>query len=88
MARKTRGSGGTRRPPVDDDPYGLNEVDEFAAKREKVLLDQSSLKDMQRGDDDDDDVIYDDEEEEVMADGMNSEEELSGEEGRGGRGRG
>ena len=80
MARKTRGSGGTRRPPVDDDPYGLNEVDEFAAKREKVLLDQSSLKDMQRGDDDDDDVIYDDEEEEVMADGMSSEEELSGEE--------
>ncbi|SMN18284.1 similar to Saccharomyces cerevisiae YDL153C SAS10 Essential subunit of U3-containing Small Subunit (SSU) processome complex [Maudiozyma saulgeensis] len=65
----------------DADEYGLNEVDDFAAKREQVLLDNSSMKNRRRensGDDEEDD------EEEVMSMTDESseeeeEEELDGE---------
>lgn len=48
----------------DDDPYGMNEVDAFAAKSEKVLLENSTLGN--RNNDDSDFENPDDEEEEVM----------------------
>ena len=46
------------------DPYGLNEVDDFASKKERVLLEQSTLGDRRHVSDDDD--LGDDEEEEVL----------------------
>ncbi|KAL3232885.1 Something about silencing protein 10 [Nakaseomyces bracarensis] len=48
----------------DDDPYGRNEVDDFADKREKVLLSESTLA-RRNGSDEED--LMDEEEEEVMA---------------------
>ncbi|CAI4057304.1 rRNA-processing protein SAS10 SKDI_04G0910 [Saccharomyces kudriavzevii IFO 1802] len=50
----------------DVDPYGLNEVDDFASKREKVLLGQSTLAD-RANNDGSDSLIEDEEEEEVLA---------------------
>lgn len=64
----------------ETDPYGLNEVDDFAAKNERILLEQSSLNRINNADDEDN---LDDEEEEVMADedsDSNSEEEQEEEE--------
>ncbi|GMM55421.1 rRNA-processing protein [Maudiozyma humilis] len=43
-----------------DTPYGLSEVDDFAAKKEQVLLDNSSMRNRANADD------YSEEEEEVM----------------------
>ncbi|CAL9730895.1 something about silencing protein 10 [Monosporozyma unispora] len=49
----------------EENPYGLNEVDDFAAKNERILLENSSLN--RQGDNLDDDHIDDDDEEEVMS---------------------
>ena len=58
-----------------EDPYGLNEVDDFAKKREKVLLSESTFAG--RDDSNDDVLNIDEEEEEVMAvsDGVSESEE-------------
>ncbi|EDO15258.1 hypothetical protein Kpol_461p12 [Vanderwaltozyma polyspora DSM 70294] len=71
--RAVRGSG------VEDSPYGKTEIDDFADKREKVLLEQSSLGG-RGGDayDDEDGLNVDDEEEEVM--GISDDESGSDEE--------
>lgn len=55
------------------EPYGVNEVDDFASKREKILLEESTLGNTQR----DDEATLDDEEEEVLAvsDESSSEED-------------
>ncbi|CDH10629.1 related to Something about silencing protein 10 [Zygosaccharomyces bailii ISA1307] len=52
----------TSKAVADDDQYGLNEIDDFAAKREKVMLDHSTL-----GGISDEGSESEDEEEEVMA---------------------
>lgn len=67
MARKrsskqSRGATATGREP--EDPYGFNEVDDFASKREKILLDDSTLNTQEAIDDD---IEPDEEEEEVLA---------------------
>lgn len=59
----------------DDDPYGMNEIDDFADKREKVLLNDSTLAYRQGSDEED---LMDEEEEEVMA--MSDEEDEEEEE--------
>lgn len=66
-----------------EDPYGLNEVDDFAKKREKVLLSESTFAD--RDDSNDDVLNIDEEEEEVMAvsDGVSESEEEEEEEEEG-----
>ncbi|CAI4057944.1 hypothetical protein N7582_000972 [Saccharomyces uvarum] len=50
----------------ETDPYGLNEVDDFASKREKVLLGNSTLAGGATNNDDDP-LLEDEEEEEVLA---------------------
>lgn len=59
-----------------DTPYGLSEVDDFAAKKEQVLLDNSSMRNRANVDD------YSEEEEEVMgiSDESSGEEEEEEEE--------
>ena len=59
-----------------DTPYGLSEVDDFAAKKEQVLLDNSSMRNRANADD------YSEEEEEVMgiSDESSGEEEEEEEE--------
>lgn len=81
MARKrsskqSRGATATGREP--EDPYGFNEVDDFASKREKILLDDSTLNTQEAIDDD---IEPDEEEEEVLAmeDEDSSEEEYDDE---------
>ncbi|CCF56395.1 hypothetical protein KAFR_0B00970 [Kazachstania africana CBS 2517] len=60
----------------DRDPYGLNEVDAFADKKEKILLEQSTLN---TGNGNESyDSLDDDEEEEVM--GMSGEDSSDDEE--------
>lgn len=73
MAKKSRAS---QREARDDD-YGLNEVDDFAEKREKVLLGDSQYY---RDDSDEERLLEDNEEEEVMAmsDGDESDEDMDG----------
>ncbi|CAI4814203.1 ASN_HP2_G0006930.mRNA.1.CDS.1 [Saccharomyces cerevisiae] len=65
MVRK--GSNRTKTSEVGDEinPYGLNEVDDFASKREKVLLGQSTFGDSNK--DDDHSLLEDEDEEEVLA---------------------
>ena len=62
------------------DDYGMNEVDDFAAKKEQVLLENSSLNQRNRGNYSNDE---DEEEEEVMSmtdeESSEEEEELDGE---------
>ncbi|AAS51989.1 ADR069Cp [Eremothecium gossypii ATCC 10895] len=63
-----------------EDPYGANEVDDFAAKREKVMLEEAGLDG--RSDSDDSDVP-DEQEDEVMAmtdDSSDEDSALDGEE--------
>lgn len=64
----------------NSDPYGLSEVDEFAAKREQVLLNNSSLNERRNHVDD---ILNDEEEEEVlsMSDESDDDEEVEEEEG-------
>ncbi|CAL9735746.1 something about silencing protein 10 [Monosporozyma servazzii] len=62
----------------EENPYGLNEVDDFAAKNERILLENSSIN--RQGNESEDDHIDDDEEEEVMgitddSDSENEEDE-------------
>lgn len=64
-------------PIEDENPYGLNEVDDFAAKREKVMLADAGFN--QREDDEDDFSV--DDEEEVMAMSDNDSEESLEEDG-------
>lgn len=65
-----------KRGKSEDDPYGMNEVDDFADKREKVLLNDSTLAYRQSSDEED---LMDEEEEEVMAmSGDEEDEELDG----------
>lgn len=54
----------SRREEEEQDPYGLNEVDEFAAKNERILLENSTLYNEDRQSDED--QLDDDEEEIVM----------------------
>lgn len=67
------------------DHYGLNEVDEFAAKRDKVMLDQSTLGDdretMSEYDEEDEVMAMNDEssDEENQSEVADVEEELDGE---------
>ncbi|SCU81361.1 LAME_0B06700g1_1 [Lachancea meyersii CBS 8951] len=70
MARKSS-KGLKSRARFEQDPHGLNEVDDFAAKREKVLLDRAGLSN-QSDEDDDEHLLDDDEEEEVL--GVESDE--------------
>ncbi|AGO11838.1 AaceriADR069Cp [[Ashbya] aceris (nom. inval.)] len=58
---KTRNSAKGASP---EDPYGVNEVDDFAAKREKVMLEEAGL-DEHAGSEDSD--VPDEDEDEVMA---------------------
>ncbi|QLQ79156.1 hypothetical protein HG537_0B05040 [Torulaspora globosa] len=73
MGRKRSGKIGSKLPVEEN--YGLNEVDEFASKRDKLLFEQSNLVD-----DDGEDGFDnpDEEEEEVLA--MSSEEDEEEEE--------
>ncbi|SCU92649.1 LANO_0E01640g1_1 [Lachancea nothofagi CBS 11611] len=57
----------------EQDPYGLNEVDDFASKREKVMLERAGLA--SQVDESDDDGLMDDQEEEQVLDVENSESE-------------
>ncbi|QLG73414.1 hypothetical protein HG535_0E04980 [Zygotorulaspora mrakii] len=59
-------------------PYGLNEVDDFASKREKLLLSESTMRDAEE----EEDILPDEEEEEVLAMSTDesSEEDEDGEE--------
>ena len=65
MVRKS--SDRAKIPSVGDEvnPYGLNEVDDFASKREKVLLEQSTFGDSAK--DFDHSLLEDEDEEEVLA---------------------
>lgn len=54
----------SRREEEEQDPYGLNEVDEFAARNEKILLENSTL--YSENGQTDEDQLDDDEEEAVM----------------------
>ncbi|KAL2711164.1 Something about silencing protein 10 [Kluyveromyces marxianus] len=72
MAKRTGKSVSKRssgRENEEEDPYGLNEVDDFAKKREKVMLDDAGINEREASDSDDFSV---DEEEEVL--GMSDEE--------------
>lgn len=86
MVRK--GSNRTKTSEVGDEinPYGLNEVDDFASKREKVLLGQSTFGDSNK--DDDHSLLEDEDEEEVLAMDERDEsiDEREDEERRRGRG--
>ncbi|SCU92068.1 LADA_0F14092g1_1 [Lachancea dasiensis] len=62
----------------DEQPYGLNEVDDFAAKREKVLLDRAGLS--SQLDEGDDEGLMDDEDEEQVL-GVESSDSGDSEEG-------
>lgn len=68
MARGKSKKSGSKLPigagKRSDDTYGLNEVDDFASKKDKVLFEQSNLVDV---DDEDQFDNPDDEEEEVLA---------------------
>lgn len=81
MVRKS--SGGVKTSSAGDEvnPYGLNEVDDFASKREKVLLGQSTFGDSAK----DDSLLEDEDEEEVLAmdeddESMDEREDEEGEE--------
>ena len=65
MAIKRSNRANTSNVTDEVNPYGLNEVDDFASKREKVLLGQSTLSG--RAKDDDDYLLEDENEEEVLA---------------------
>lgn len=54
----------SRREEEEQDPYGLNEVDEFAAKNERILLENSTL--YNENGQTDEDKLDDDDEEAVM----------------------
>lgn len=69
----------TRQPVEEGDPYGLNEVDEFASKREKVLLEEAGLN-VREQTNDEDDLIVDEDEEEVLAMSDDSSEQEEEEE--------
>ncbi|CDO93268.1 unnamed protein product [Kluyveromyces dobzhanskii CBS 2104] len=68
-ARASKRGGNGKQDREEDVSYGMNEVDDFANKREKVLLEEAGLD--RRAPDDDDDFSVD-EEEEVM--GMSDED--------------
>lgn len=51
----------------EDVPYGLNEVDSFAQRREKILLEDAGLSSQAYEDNEDDNLVVDEEEEEVMS---------------------
>lgn len=77
MSRRGYKENGSKRAskngPGSDDTYGLNEVDEFASKKDKLLFEQSNL-----ADNSEDDISNpDDDEEEVLAvsEGSSSGEE-------------
>lgn len=57
----------------NDNPYGLSEVDDFAAKKEQVLLDNSSMRDRRPEE-------YSEEEEEIMGISDNSSDDEEEEE--------
>ncbi|GAV50259.1 hypothetical protein ZYGR_0U01150 [Zygosaccharomyces rouxii] len=86
MARKNskRVSQKSASKPIanNDDEYGMNEVDDFASKREKVMFDESTLGDRNEEDydsNDDEEVmaVDDDEDEEDEED---EQQEINGEE--------
>ncbi|CEP62563.1 rRNA-processing protein SAS10 LALA0_S05e08416g [Lachancea lanzarotensis] len=73
MARKPVRKARSRTENVED-PYGRNEVDDFAAKREKVLLDQANIV-AEASEEDDERLLEDEDEEEVL--GVESDEDES-----------
>ncbi|SCU93690.1 LAMI_0E15258g1_1 [Lachancea mirantina] len=62
MVKPNKSKRGEDRPTGDD--YGFNEVDSFAKKREKILLDEARIEDEMS--EDDERLMEDDEEEEVL----------------------
>lgn len=89
MARK--GSKKVSQKPTDkpiltsDDEYGMNEIDDFASKREKIMLDESTLGDRNEEDDDsneDEEVmaVSDDDDEEDEENEEDEQQEIDGEE--------
>ncbi|SCU99285.1 LAFA_0G23090g1_1 [Lachancea sp. 'fantastica'] len=71
MARKT-GRKARSKPEPKENPYGRNEVDEFADKREKVLLERANMG-AEASEEDDEHLLEDDDEEEVL--GVESDDE-------------